>query len=504
MQPHKYKAGLPLYPKAAAAKNNATVRIIGIRNLSCRPLKNFYRKQRTLGITMKELTLKSLRLTSAGLSLSLCLLANHAGAAVQGWDPNGTTSIGGNGTWDTTSLNWTPGGTQTQVASGSLVAFTSGNAALFCAGPSGSANQGTFTVTVSGTPTIGGIFNGNLNPGPCNLTITGGGLNLATGTDAFSMYNNVTIINSPISGTTGGILNPQGSGSVSLFANNTYSGGTLLNSPTLVNFNNNNSFGTGVMTITRGSGLFAALLAQGGSTLTLANNFANTTSGGGINFASAASTPVVSTGTWSLGANNLNLRNNGNSTSPLALSGAISGTANLTVSGANGGKIILSGANTYSGSTTVGSSAATSITLQAGTANEIASSSSLIMAGGTFNPGGFDQAMASTTLNLTASSTIDFAAGASELKFANSSALTWTGILNLANWDSSLDLLRVGTDANGLTLAQLGMIEFNGASLGSAQLNSLGFVVVVPEPSTALLGLLGGLSLMWTIRHRKV
>jgi hypothetical protein len=384
-----------------------------------------------------------------------------------------------------------------------LVAFTSGNAALFCAGPSGSANQGTFTVTVSGTPTIGGIYNGNLNPGPCNLTITGEGLILATGNDAFGMFNNTTIINTPISGTTGGILNPQGSGNVSLFANNTYSGGTLLNSPTLIYFNNNSSFGTGPITITRGAGLFTAVLAQGGSTLTLANNFANTTTGGGINFASAANTPVVSTGTWSLGANNLNLRNNGNGTAPLTLSGAISGTANLTVSGANGGKIIVSGANTYSGSTTVGSSAATSITLQAGAANEFANSSSLIMAGGTFNPGAFNQAMASATLSLTANSTIDFAAGASELDFANSSALTWTGVLNLANFDPALDKVRFGTDGTGLTVAQLRELEFNGIGLGGAQIDSSGFILV-PEPSTVLLGLLGGLSLLWTIHRRNV
>lgn len=142
-------------------------------------------------------------------------------------------------------------------------------------------------------------------------------------------------------------------------------------------------------------------------------------------------------------------------------------------------------------------------TLQLEIAKAIASSSSLVTKGGTFDPGGFDQAMASTTMSLTASSTIDFGARASESRFANSSALTWTGILNLANWNSSLDLLRVGTDANGLTAAQLGMIEFNGAGLGNARLDSLGFVVVIPEPSTALLGLLGGRSLMWTVRRRK-
>jgi hypothetical protein len=453
-------------------------------------------------MSIRRFPLNSLLLVPAGVCLMAVLLANNAKAVVQAWDPNGTASIGGNGTWDTTTPNWTPAGTQTQVDSASLVAFTPGNAALFCAGPSGSANQGTFTITVSGTPTIGGMYNGNLNPGPCNLTITGGGLNLATGTDAFSMYNNVTIINSPISGTTGGVLNPQGSGSISLFANNSYSGGTLLSSPTLVYFNNNNSFGSGLITINRGVNLYTALLSQGGSTITLANNFANTTSGGGVNFASGANTPVVSTGNWNLGANNLNLRNNGNPTAPLTIAGTVSGTANLILSGANGGTIVLSGANTYSGSTTVGISGSANITLKLGAANAIASSSSLILAGTTFNPGGFNQAMASTTLKLTANSTIDFAAGASELDFANSSGQAWTGTLNFANFDPSLDKVRFGTDGTGLTAAQLQELEFNGVGLGGAQIDASGFVVV-PEPSTVLLGLLGGLSMLWTVRRRK-
>jgi hypothetical protein len=103
--------------------------------------------------------------------------------------------------------------------------------------------------------------------------------------------------------------------------------------------------------------------------------------------------------------------------------------------------------------------------------------------------------MSTTTLALTtstAASVIDFGAGASEVDFANSSALNWTGaILNLLNWDPSIDKLRFGTDATGLTSAQLATIEFNGSGLGSAQLNANGYVVV-PEPSTALLLLVGG------------
>ena len=121
-------------------------------------------------------------LTATALALLFCLLANHAGAQ-QGWDPNGTTSIGGAGTWDTSTKNWTPNGTQTQVASASLVAWTSGDIALFCAGPSASTSQGgPWTITVNGAITVGGIVNGRDNPGSCYVTLTNGtsgSLNLA-------------------------------------------------------------------------------------------------------------------------------------------------------------------------------------------------------------------------------------------------------------------------------------------------------------------------------------
>jgi hypothetical protein len=89
------------------------------------------------------------------------------------------------------------------------------------------------------------------------------------------------------------------------------------------------------------------------------------------------------------------------------------------------------------------------------------------------------------------------------LDFANSSALIWTGTLNFANFDPALDKVRFGIDGTGLTVAQLRELEFNGVGLGNAQIDSFGFVVV-PEPSTVLLGLLGGLSLLWTTRRRNI
>ncbi len=269
-------------------------------------------------------------------------------------------------------------------------------------------------------------------------------------------------------------------------------------------FNSATSFGTGpIKNVYAAANSMAALLGTGGSTITLPNDFQVTVSGNGFNFAADPNTPVVSTGSWAIGASNVVIKNNGNSTSPLTIAGPITGTAGVTFSGANGGSINLTSAKAYSGSTTVGVSGATNISVVLGAANTIASSSSVILAGGMLNPGGFNQAMSATTLGLTANSVLDYIAGVSEVDFANSSALSWGAgtTLNLANWDYSTTKLRFGTDSTGLTAAQLAAIEFNGSGLGTAHLDANGYVSV-PEPSTIVLLLLS--SLVAGVRCRRV
>ncbi len=446
-------------------------------------------------------------LTPVIISLGLTLASNSANAQNYFFDVNGTTSgsgvaNGGSYSWD--GVNWD---TNSAGTGPTLFSWPAGQFARFNGGVSGNS----YTVTVNNDESMAGLFE---SVNGVNLTINSAGSGTLDILQLGPNINNITnvqgflnggssstmTINAVISGTGG--LDPQNGGTINLFGNNTYSGPTVLtSSSTLVGFNNNNSFGTSTIFVNLASG-FAPLISSGGSTITLANTFSVAQSGGGVNFGSGANTPVVSTGNWHLGVNNLNLRNNGNSTAPLTLSGVIDGSGGVTYSGANGGTIHLKNANTYTGTTTVGVSGATSITLELDVANAIAGSTKMVLAGGTLNPGGFNQQFG--TLGLTASSTIDFGLGGDVLNFANSSTTSWGAgdILNLINWNSTLDSVFFGTDATGLTSTQLAEIEFNGSGLGTAGLNSGGELIQVPEPSTIALGALGGLGLFF-LRRRK-
>lgn len=287
----------------------------------------------------------SLTYIAVGFCLWLATLMNFASAAVLYWDNNGTSTPSG-GTWDATTKNWASSSTLTT----STVVWNTADAAVFCAG---STSAGTITVNVNtANLACGGFFNNGVAGSSCTLTLAGtGSLSLNSGLQGIYVSSGVSsTINIPINGAGG--LEPEGSGYLNLYAANGYTGGTTLaNGSTFTQFNNNNAFGTGAITINGGPGIYAPLLSVGGTLITLPNAFVAGPPGGGVNFASAASTPVTCTGNWDLQAN-LGLKNNGDYTAPLTLSGVISDYASLTTGGDNGGTIILSGANTYSGPTT--------------------------------------------------------------------------------------------------------------------------------------------------------
>ena len=442
----------------------------------------------------------------AGTPLFCVLLASDVKAQIYTWDPqgNGAYSATMSGNWE--DLAWSAGNGTT---SATPVGWVSGAAAEF--GPNTAIYPTTYSVTMNSNETVGGLFNGLLNNYSCNVTIGGPGqMVLPAGECGFGFYDSsgnpddgVVTINNVVSGA-GTITLEYGFGGGQLYLNgaNTFSGGVELGYSGsswggIVNFNNNSSFGTGTINLINGSG--SALVAQGSSTLNIANNVQISQTGASLNIVGNTA-GVTFSGAWNLGGNALQLGSGGSKADKVNISGVISG-AGGSLEKINGGTLILSAVNTYTGPTKV-----TAGTLQLGVANAIASSSSVMMNGGTLDLGGLNHAMTGTTLGLATGSTIDFGAGASITSFANSSALSWSGVLDLLNWNPSLDALQFGTDSTGLTSAQLSDIEFNNnpATLGTASLTPSG--MVVPEPSTTALGLMGGLGclgMMWKSRRGK-
>jgi autotransporter-associated beta strand protein len=439
----------------------------------------------------------SLRFLPAALGLAVCLLAGNAkaqsyfdvnnatagsGVASAGsysWeDPNWSTSPSGNAG----TINWFGGGLE-------------GTAIRFAAGTDAAANN--YTVTANADHLFAGMF--LQADGGGAVTLNGSGvLSLVSGIQGFQINGSAQslVVNSVLGGA-GGIQTGL-NGSLYLYGNNNYGGGTVLGSSAALYFNNGNSFGTGPIGWgTAQPTTSATVLATPAATapMTIANHVV--ANAGTQIFLGVAVAPVTFSGSWALPAAGTTTFQIDTAGTKVTISGAIGGLAAFNKTGA--GTLVLSGANNYTGPTII-----TAGTLQLGAANTIGSSSSIVMNGGTMDLHSFNQIISSTTLTLAANSTIDFSAGGSHLELGNSSAAAWTAgtVLNLLHWDpSTFDVLRIGTDATGLTPAQLSQIEFDGAGLGMAQIDRFG-VVSIPEPSTALLGLLGGLGVLWIVRRR--
>jgi autotransporter-associated beta strand protein len=299
------------------------------------------------------------------VALLLGVMSNNSQAAIQAWDPNGTTSIGGNGIWDLTTANWTPAGTQSQTASLTVWNPVGTNAALFCAGPSGSASQGTFTITVNDKIPMGGVFNGPLTPAPCTVTFQGAGsfdiTPASSGLAGFATFNSAvgnTYILIPIVGTSKVV--PEYSGQLYLYGTNTYTGGTQFghSSPSfggIVNFNSSSSFGTGNLIISNTAGGVGALVYTGTSAVTVTNKITWSVLGGGLNIVGVPA-GVTFNGTVAIAAaaTNALLYSGGGNTNLVIMSGVISGgKAGGFLNKGNLATLRLSGANTHLLTTTV-------------------------------------------------------------------------------------------------------------------------------------------------------
>ncbi len=313
-------------------------------------------------------------------------------AAIDYWDPEGAvaapTTSQLTGTWTSSSVNWSA-----SSSGGSLVSLPSTTAACFCSGTT--APSGSFTVTVSGTVSCAGIFNGPFNPPGFKVTLSGGTINLGSGTPgvcAAGSDGDPLVVNSVLAGTGQVII--EGTDQITLNGANTYSGGTSIGLSSvypnyfasIVNFNNSASFGPGTITLTTyGNG--SAFAAEGTTAFTIANNFTvgSSPAGGLTNNFVGNTAGITYSGTWTLGANRLYFETGGTAGNIDIISGVISGSDGFVV--ADAGTLKLSGANTYTGNTGIISPAVLTIggTGSGGSLGSGSSYAGNITNGGTFN-----------------------------------------------------------------------------------------------------------------------
>jgi autotransporter-associated beta strand protein len=265
----------------------------------------------------------------------------------------------------------------------------------------------------------------------------------------FNIQSGTTTINNSIYNYAGWYqgLTKNGTGTLVLNGANSYNGTTNLRAGTLV-LNNNTALGAGSLsTLTIISG---TLDVTNGSTITLTNNYTQSWNG---DFAFLGTNGSLNMGTGAVTMNASRTVTVSNGT--LTVGGAIGGsTFGLTKNGS--GTLVLSGANTYNGTTTVNNG-----TLTLGAADRIADTSNLNVAGGTFNLGGFNETLGS----ITGSGNITLGAGT--LTTNSTSNTTFSGLISgtgglTKNGTSTLTLSGNNT-YNGTTTINAGTIEIAAA-----------------------------------------
>jgi autotransporter-associated beta strand protein len=417
---------------------------------------------------MKQITRNTSRLVpvlAAGLALGL--LADQARAATQyyfdvdGANPGFGISEGSSYSWD--DPNWSTDST----GSSATANWPLGGFARFTGGFD-------YTVTLNNSETNAGLYYNYNGAGAATLVLN------AAGSGQLSLVKNPTLtaglpvqgfftgggdvtINTPIVGP-GGVSQSSGGGALRLYGVNTYSGGTVFSSSATSTYvNNNSSFGTGPVNINNTT--YAPIIPTGGTTITLANNWTNFTSAGVLFGADTPNTPCLLTGPWAMQGFYLNLRNNGDSSSPLTLQGVISGTGgSFNLSANNNGTIILKGANTFSGLANIGGTGNSGMTVQIYSFNKVSggsASSSLghptTVANGTIAIGGnnFNSTLLYSGTGETTDRIINLAGatGGATLQNDGSGPITFSSAFTYAAGPKTLTLQGSNTGANTIGAA---------------------------------------------------
>lgn len=287
------------------------------------------------------------------------------------------------------------------------------------------ANASAGTLTLAGTVT--GATGGTAEAK--SLTVSGAGN---------------TTLNGVISdgGSTALNLIHSGTGTTTLSGNNSYSGDTTLSGGTL-NINSSTALGTGAFVINDGT----TIDNTSGSAITLANNNLISLDG---DFTFAGS------GDLNLGAGNVTLTANRTVTvsgGELTLGGVIDdGASDFSLGTAGAGTLVLNGANTYGGDTTIGAG----VNLRAGNSQAFGTAGTVILTGDNAElelADGVNVGNDLTASNVGGEKVIRLAAAATSAEYSGNIDKQATGVL---------DFKVVATSGQTLTLS--GIISNNNAS----------------------------------------
>jgi len=360
------------------------------------------------GTGAKTLTLQG---STAGTGEIAAAIVDGAGATV-----TSVTKVG-SGTWTLSGTNTYSGATTVSVGTLSIntIADASSNSAI-------GTGASTAAITIGATGTLNYTGTGHSSSRAIVLSGSGGTID-ASGSGALTLSGGVTgntyglvlagtgsATFSGVINTTTGTLTKSSSGTWTLSGANTYTGTTTISAGTLK--------------------LGAAGVIPDASAVTVTgtldmNTFSETVGSiagaGTIDNVVGAGTPTLTSG------------GDGTSTT---FSGVIQNTTGtLGLSKAGAGTLTLSGANTYTGTTTISAG-----TLQLGAAARISNSSNVVMSGGYFSTGsGAGYAETAGTITLTAHSRIVLGTGSHSLNFAASNGATWTAatLLRITGWQGS-------------------------------------------------------------------